>query len=193
MPDIDIDFADRSIILSKLKHRIAKLNSNKKHNTGVYFTEIPNNPVDNMSTVDYKSADSRGYFKLDFLNVSLYQAIKDENHLNTLLQKEPLWELLEHQDFVKQLFHVGEHSTILKKMKPKSVEELAMILAMIRPGKRHLLGKNWTEISETVWIRPESGEYYFKKAHAIAYAVAITVQMNLICEELKEVCDVGDK
>ena len=193
MPDIDIDFADRSIILSKLKHRIAKLNSNKKHNTGVYFTEIPNNPVDNMSTVDYKSADSRGYFKLDFLNVSLYQAIKDENHLNTLLQKEPLWELLEHQDFVKQLFHVGEHSTILKKMKPKSVEELAMILAMIRPGKRHLLGKNWTEISETVWIRPESGEYYFKKAHAIAYAVAITVQMNLICEELKELCDVGDK
>ena len=186
MPDIDIDFADRSIILSKLKHRIAKLNSNKKHNTGVYFTEIPNNPVDNMSTVDHKSADSRGYFKLDFLNVSLYKAIKDENHLNTLLQKEPLWELLEHQDFVKQLFHVGEHSTILKKMKPKSVEELAMILAMIRPGKRHLLGKTWTEISETVGTRPESGEYYFKKAHAIAYAVAITVQMNLICEELKQ-------
>ncbi len=187
MPDIDIDFADRSIILSKLKHRIAKLNSNKKHNTGVYFTEIPNNPVDNMSTVDYKSADSRGYFKLDFLNVSLYQAIKDENHLNTLLQKEPLWELLEHQDFVKQLFHVGEHSTILKKMKPKSVEELAMILAMIRPGKRHLLGKNWTEISETVWIRPESGEYYFKKAHAIAYAVAITVQMNFLCSTTLQV------
>jgi DNA polymerase III alpha subunit len=71
-------------------------------------------------------------------------------------------------------------------MKPKSVEELAMILAMIRPGKRHLLGKTWTEISETVWTRPESGEYYFKKAHAIAYAVAITVQMNLICEELKQ-------
>jgi len=186
MPDIDIDFADRSVILDKLEHRIAKLNSGKKHNTGVYFTEIPSNPVDNMSTVDHKSADDRGYFKLDLLNVSLYKDVKDEDHLNTLVKKEPLWELLDHKDFVKQLFHVGEHGSILETMKPRSVEQLAMILAMIRPGKRALIGKTWTEIGKTIWLRPESGEYYFKKAHAIAYAVAITVQMNLICEELND-------
>ena len=30
--------------------------------------------------------------------------------------------------------------------------------------------------------KPEDGEYYFKKAHAVAYAMAVVVQMNLICE-----------
>ena len=50
MPDIDIDFADRSIVLDSLKHRVARLDTGKKHNTGVYTTEIPHNPVDNLST-----------------------------------------------------------------------------------------------------------------------------------------------
>ena len=186
MPDIDIDFANRDVILEKIKHRVARLNKEKKHNTGVYFTEIPSNPVDNMSTVDYKTAENRGYFKLDFLNVSLYKDIKNEDHLNTLVHKEPLWTLLEHKEFVEQLFHVGEHFSILKSMKPKSVEQLAMVLAVIRPGKRHLLGKTWNDMKETIWEKPKNNEYYFKKAHAVAYAMAIVVQINLICEQLNE-------
>jgi|TARA_B100000586_G_scaffold269649_1_gene249234 DNA polymerase III alpha subunit len=186
MPDIDIDFANRDVILEKLRHRVAKLNETKKHNTGVYFTEIPSNPVTNISTIDYKTADKRGYFKLDFLNVSLYKNIRNEDHLNTLIAKEPIWSLLEHTDFVEQLFHVGDHGSILEKMKPQSVEELAMVLAIIRPGKRHLLGKTWNDMKETIWKKPTNNEYYFKKAHAIAYAMAIVVQMNLLCEELNE-------
>jgi hypothetical protein len=35
-----------------------------------------------------------------------------------------------------------------------------------------------------VWTKPENDEYFFKKSHATAYAVAITVQMNLICEQI---------
>ena len=31
MPDIDIDFADREQILSMIDHRVAKLDTNKKH------------------------------------------------------------------------------------------------------------------------------------------------------------------
>lgn len=186
MPDIDIDFANRDVILEKLRHRVAKLNETKKHNTGVYFTEIPSNPVTNISTIDYKTADKRGYFKLDFLNVSLYKNIRNEDHLNTLIAKEPIWSLLEHTDFVEQLFHVGDHGSILEKMKPQSVEELAMVLAIIRPGKSHLLGKTWNDMKETIWKKPTNNEYYFKKAHAIAYAMAIVVQMNLLCEELNE-------
>ena len=30
MPDIDIDFADRNILLEKVKHRVAKLDTEKK-------------------------------------------------------------------------------------------------------------------------------------------------------------------
>ena len=68
-----------------------------------------------LSTLDHKTAEDRGYFKLDFLNVSLYKDLKDEEHLTKLMEKEPLWDLLTEQDFTNKLFHVGEHSTLLKK------------------------------------------------------------------------------
>jgi hypothetical protein len=182
MPDIDIDFADRSIVLDKIKHRVAKLDTEKKHNTGVYVTEIPHNPVDMLSTIDYEKAEDRGYFKLDFLNVSLYKDIKDEDHLLRLMKKEPMWELLQHEEFTDQLFHLNGHGTVVKKLCPTSVEQLASVLAIIRPAKRHLVNKTWNEIEKQVWVKPSDGSYYFKKAHAIAYAHAIVVQMNLLCE-----------
>lgn len=182
--DIDIDFADRTLILDKLKHRVAKLDSNKKHNTGVYVTEIPHNPIDNLSTIDYKQAEQRGYFKLDFLNVSIYKDIRDEDHLVALMEKEPLWELLLENQFVDLLFHLSGHGDVLKKTCPTSVEQLAAVLAMIRPAKRYLIGKDWNTIMKEVWTKPETGEYFFKKAHAVSYAVAVVVHMNLLCEQL---------
>jgi DNA polymerase III alpha subunit len=169
-------------VLDKLTHRVARLDKNKKHNTGVYVTECPHNPVDMLSTLDHKTAEDRGYFKLDFLNVSLYKDIKDEQHLVSLMEKEPLWDLLTEPEFSNQLFHVGDHSTILQTMKPQSIIQLASVLAIIRPAKRHLLGKSWDTVMKEVWTKPKNGEYYFKKAHAVAYAHAIVVQMNLICE-----------
>jgi len=184
MPDIDIDFADRDIVLSKIQHRVAILNAEKKHNTGVYVTEIPHNPVDNLSTIDYKTAEDRGYFKLDFLNVSIYKDVKDESHLEELMNKEPLWELLEHQEFVDQVFHLSGHGDILRKLQPKSVEQLAAVLAIIRPAKRHLANESWGTILKEVWTKPEDGEYYFKKAHAMSYAMAVVVHINLLVEQL---------
>ena len=185
MPDIDIDFADRSILLDKIKHRIAKLDSGKKHNTGVYFTEVPHDPVNNLCTLDYENAEQRGYFKIDCLNVSIYKDIKDEKHLNKLINTEPLWELLEAKEFVDQIFHINGHVEILKKLKPVNIEQLAAVLAIIRPAKRYLLKKTWDEILKNVWIKPTDGSYFFKKSHATSYAMAVVVHMNLICEQLK--------
>jgi DNA polymerase III alpha subunit len=186
--DIDIDFADRDKALKFIKHIPAAIKDAngtfKKHNTGVYCTPIPYNPVNNLSTLDYKEAEERGYFKIDFLNVSIYKDIKDEEHLKTLMETEPLWDLLEQDDFSNLLFHVNGHGSILRQMKPTSILQLAAVLAMIRPAKRHLIGENWTTVMETIWTKPEDGEYYFKKAHAVAYAMAIVVQMNLICEKI---------
>ena len=184
MPDIDIDFADRDIVLEKLKHRVAKLDSGKKHNTGVYATEIPHNPVDNLSTIEHKTAEERGYFKLDFLNVSIYKDVKDETHLMSLMRKEPLWELLEHKDFVEKVFHLSGHDKLLKLLKPTSVQQLAAALAIIRPAKRHLANASWEKIMKEVWTKPTNGDYFFKKAHAYAYAMSVVVHMNLLCEEL---------
>ena len=185
MPDIDIDFANRDVILSKIEHRVAKLDTGKKHNTGVYVTEAPHNPVDNLCTIDHKTADDRGYFKLDFLNVSIYKDVKDEAHLQELMEKEPLWELLEHKDFVDKVFHLSGHNSLLKQLKPTSVQQLAATLAIIRPAKRHLANESWEKILKEVWIKPTNGDYYFKKAHAVSYAMACVVHMNLLCEQIK--------
>ncbi len=188
MPDIDIDFADRTLVLDKLKHIAASIKENndtfKKHNTGVYCTSIPYNPLTNQATIDYKDAEDRGYFKIDFLNVGIYEKIKDESELVRLMEIEPIWELLEDDSFTSLLFHVNGHGSILREMKPKNIEQLGAVLAMIRPAKRYLIGKEWTTVMKEVWTKPENGEYYFKKSHAIAYATAVVVQMNQICENI---------
>lgn len=187
MPDIDIDFADRSVALNKFKHVTASISDNstfKKHNTGIYCTSVPYNPITGLSTLDYKEADNRGYFKIDFLNVNIYKDVRDEAHLNALMEREPIWDLLQEDIFTDKLFHVNGHGTILREMKPKSVDQLAAVLAMIRPAKRYLIGKDWNTVNAEVWQKPDNEEYFFKKAHAIAYAMAIVVQMNLICEML---------
>lgn len=184
MPDIDIDFADRDKILKLIKHVPARLD-NRKHNTGVYTHRVPVNPFNGLCTVDYKTAETLDYFKLDFLNVSLYKDVRDEDHLNNLLNKEPIWELLEHKEFVEQLFHIGNNFEVVKKLKPKSIMQLAATIAAIRPAKRHLIDLGWDDINREIWIKPDGKDtYYFKKAHAVAYASAIVVQMNMICEKL---------
>ncbi len=183
MPDIDIDFADRTIALDKIKHRVAKLDTGKKHNTGVYFHNAPLDPFTERCTLDHKVADERGYFKVDMLNVHIYEHVKNEEHLLKLMEKEPLWELLEHEDFSEKVFHLNGHSNLLKQLKPNSVEQLAATLAIIRPAKRHLASYSWQKILKEVWIKPKEG-YFFKKAHAFAYAISVVVHMNLLCEQI---------
>ena len=185
MPDIDIDFADRSKALALFKHhRASRVDEGKlvPHNTGVYLHPVPIDARTNLCSVPYDKAEEEKYFKIDFLNVGIYKNIKNEDHIIQLLKTEPLWDLLEQDDFSNLLFHVNGHGSILREMKPTSVEQLAMVLAIIRPAKRHLIGKSWSEIEKDVWTKPTNDEYYFKKSHAVAYALTITVQMNQICE-----------
>jgi len=186
MPDIDIDFADRTRALDVLKHIDARIDNDKKHNTGVYCTAVPYNPVTRISTLNYKEAEERGYFKIDFLNVSVYENIKSKEHLNELMNKEPLWDLLLQDEFVNLLFHLNGHGDILRKTCPTSVEQLAAVLAMIRPAKRYLIGKDWTTVMSEIWVKPENDEYYFKKGHAHSYACLVVVHMNLLCEKIEK-------
>jgi hypothetical protein len=189
MPDIDIDFADRTKVLDIIQHVPASIIEKgvaRKHNTGVYTTEIPVNPLTSWASIDYKEAEKRGYCKIDFLNVSIYNGVKNEDHLVKLLNQEPIWDLLLEDDFTNNLFHVNGHGAILRTMKPTSIEELAAVLAVIRPAKRYLIGQDWSVVKNEVWLKPAGDDYFFKKAHAVAYAAAIVVQMNLICEQLNE-------
>ena len=187
MPDIDIDFTDREQALKLFKHTVASRNDNGrlvKHNTGVYLHEVPVDAVTGLCSVPYEQAEEQEFFKIDFLNVGLYNGVRNEEHLKQLMETEPLWDLLLQDEFVDLLFHLNGHGAILRKTCPTSVAQLAAVLAMIRPAKRNLIGKSWPEIMTEVWTKPETNDYYFKKSHATAYAVAIVVQMNLICESI---------
>jgi hypothetical protein len=187
MPDIDIDFVNRDQALKLFKHiKASRVDNNQliKHNTGVYLHEVPVNSVEALCAVPYETAEERNYFKIDFLNVGIYKGVTNEEHLVTLMNREPLWDLLLEDDFTANLFHVNGHGDILREMKPTTVEQLAAVLAMIRPAKRYLVGKDWNTVMSEVWTKPENADYFFKKSHATAYAAAIVVQMNLICEQI---------
>ena len=114
---------------------------------------------------------------------SLYTQIKNEQHLNDLIAQEPTWDLLYDRDFCSLLIHIGNHyDTLIKMPEPvNSIPRLAMFLAIIRPGKRHLIGQTWAEVAKTIWDATEDG-YVFKKAHAVAYAHLVAVHINLIVE-----------
>ena len=181
--DIDIDIGERDRLLKLIENTPAMIDDKgkqRKHNTGVYFHEVPSNPFTGMATLDHKKAEELGYFKIDVLNVGLYKNIESPEMMNQLLEMDPVWELLEYEEVVSQLFHIHNYFNVVKQMKPRSVPELAAVLAVIRPAKRHLIGKPWSEVFATVWDRPESGEYYFKKSHAHAYATAIVLQLNML-------------
>lgn len=184
--DIDIDFGSRDDLLKLIPHtRAAMRNVNpiRHHATGVYITEVPYDPIRDMANIDYTDAEKRGYFKLDLLNVHVYNQVRDETHLVELM-REPNWDKLNDIKFVEQLIHLNNQHYNLVKM-PESVNSiprLAMFLAVIRPGKKHLIGQTWSEVVKTVWDKNDDG-YVFKKAHAIAYAQLVVVHMNLL-EEL---------
>jgi hypothetical protein len=184
--DIDIDFADREQVLAVLKTTSASIIRDGKlikHNTGVYATDVPQDPFTGYTSLDYNDAEERGYMKLDLLNVNLYKQVKSEQHLIELM-KEPDWAKLYDPAICQQLIHINNHyDTLLKMPEPvDTIPRLAMFLAVIRPGKRHLMGKTWKDVAATVWDKVE-GEYSFKKAHAIAYAQLVVVNLNLLDEQ----------
>jgi len=182
--DIDIDFGNREDILKLIKHipaSISRDGSVVKHNTGVYVNPIPQNPVTGLSNIDYNEAEELGYMKLDLLNVHVYNSVRSNEHLDELCNTEPQWVQLHNKEFVDKLIHLNGHYDLVQKHFPDTMDKLAMVLAMIRPSKRYLVGKRWKEIAEEIWLKPHEG-YYFKKAHAYSYAQLVMVHMNLLSE-----------
>lgn len=186
--DIDIDFGDRDKILEHIKYIPASMRNVtpiRKHNTGIHVTEIPYDAINDMASIDYTDAEKRGYLKLDFLNVHVYEKVRDENHLIELM-KEPNWDMLNNSSLVEQIIHLNnQYHNIQKMPEPiNSIPRLAMFLAIIRPGKKHLIGLSWKEVAKTVWEKDSTG-YTFKKSHSLGYAWLVAVHMNLISEQVK--------
>jgi hypothetical protein len=183
--DIDIDLGNREDILKHIKHIPAAMRNVKpirKHASGVHVCDIPYDPINDIAAIDYDAAEKRGYLKLDLLNVHVYESIKSEEHLNKLM-REPNWADLKNNLFVEKLIHLNNQFYNISRMPEpiNSIPRLAMFLAIIRPGKKHLMGKSWSEISKTVWDKG-TDDYVFKKSHSISYSWLVAVHANLLSE-----------
>ena len=185
--DVDIDLANRDLILQHIKYipaAMRKVTPMRKHASGVHPCNIPYDPINDMAAISYEEAEKRGYFKLDLLNVYVYEKVKDEEHLIKLME-EPDWSMLTKKELVEKLVHLnGQYDMIRRMPEPvNSIPRLAMMLALIRPGKRHLIGRPWHEVNKTIWDKGADG-YKFKKSHALAYSHLVVVHMNLLKEEI---------
>ena len=179
--DIDIDFANRDNVLKLIQHTPARQSNGRKHNSGVYVTNIPRDPFNGCAALDYETAEQRGYFKLDFLNMSVYGLVQDPAHYEQMLATTPPWERLwTDREWAQQLVHVGQYSKLLESMKPDNIQRLAAFISIIRPGKAHLQNKPWAEVFASVWDGDDSKGFTFKKSHAISYSVLVTLHMNLL-------------
>jgi len=179
--DIDIDVPNRDAVLQLIQHVPARLANGRRHNSGVYVTEIPKDTVNGCAAIDHEAAEARGYFKIDLLNMTVYQLIRDPAHYDQLLAQEPVWSRLWlDPEWARQLVHVGNYTDLLATMKPDSIPRMAAFISIIRPGKAHLQRRPWAEVFATVWDGNDSRGYTFKKSHAVSYAALVALHMNLL-------------
>lgn len=182
--DIDLDFADREQVLKLIQQVPARQTVDgkvRRHNSGVYVTDIPWDPINECAAIDYNEAEQRGYFKIDFLNMHVYKLVQSPEHYEQMMSITPPWQRLwQDPDWASQLVHVGNYTALLKEMKPDSIQRMAAFISIIRPGKAHLQHKPWADVFASVWDGDDSRGYTFKKAHAISYAALVALHMNLL-------------
>jgi len=182
--DIDIDLANRDQLLQLIQAvpaRQVNQGQVRRHNSGVYVTDIPYDPVNACAAVDYEHAEQLGYFKIDLLNMSVYQLIQDPDHYEQMLSLEPPWaRLWTDPEWSRQLVHIGNYTDLLKSMKPDSIPRMAAFISIIRPGKAHLQNLSWDQVFASVWDGDVSKGFVFKHAHAIGYAALVALHMNLL-------------
>jgi len=182
--DIDIDLANRQQVLDLIRAVPARQEHQglaRRHNSGVYVVDIPQDPILGCAAIDYQQAEARGYFKIDLLNVAVYELVRDEAHYQDMLARAPVWSRLwEDPAWAQQLVHVGNYTGLLGTMRPDSIPRMAAFISIIRPGKAHLQDQPWDRVFASVWDGDDSRGFVFKKSHAVGYAQLVALHMNLL-------------
>lgn len=184
--DVDIDtqtnFDASKLFPSWVRASVVRDGKLTGHPCGVHPQTIPRDPMTGFSAVPYGEAEELGYLKVDFLHVSAYNGFKSRDEIEQFIELEPDWSLLQLQSTWPKLFQLSKHGELLTNLKPKSLQELADCMALIRPGKKALLGlymKARGDARKALYAKDENG-YSFKKSHAYAYAYVVWLQLHLI-------------
>lgn len=180
--DIDVnsdcnreDFGTRGMIYNESLGRVLP------HPAAVYLEPVPIDDITGLCAFDYEYGDEHGFIKVDMLTNKSYDLFKSKEEVIRAANTEPDWSLMEDEEFVTKLPQLANSAEIIRRIKPKSIQELADVLALIRPAKNHLVNayiKNPKLVRVNLYRKPINGGAYFKKAHAISYAVMIVAVMN---------------
>lgn len=211
--DVDLDVNDREkafSIFSKAT-RASVLHTDTKspdypklrpHPDGFYFQNIPVDVETGLSAFPYKQAEEFGYCKVDILSMHVYSMVKSEDELNELLNAPVDWNWFIDERFFKNedpsysLAHLASWYWLCKMYPPKSVEDLAILIALKLPAKNYMIPKSvsesqkytWDQIKERIWGKrddePECKSKPFKKSHAVAYALLVVLHAQLITRYL---------
>lgn len=182
--DVDIDIPSK-VNRDKFGIRAGIYDEENKtyrpHPSGVYRTNVPYDPVSGLCAIPYDLAYKHGFNKIDLLTNTAYDSVKDYDTLHDAINNEPDWSLLEQESVVKQMPQIAKHFELVNKIKPKSLDDLADTLALIRPGKKHMIDEyliNKEGVRRRLYQEPSDGSYYYKKSHAYATALQIVVILN---------------
>lgn len=183
--DIDIDLQTTFDPIDLFVHwtRASMVRNDRlvKHNCGVHPQQIPVDVVTGVAAIPFAEAAEAGYDKIDFLHLNIYDHFETREEILALVDLEPDWSLLLKPEVQEQLFQLSRHGDMLDKVQPKSVQELADVLALIRPGKAGLVDAymlNKARVRPSLYSQGKDG-YAFKKSHAVAYSLVIVLQLHL--------------
>lgn len=186
MFDIDIDVApksctDRSVYGVRAMVYNAEQEKILPHPSGVYLEEVPVDELTGLCAFDHKYGNEGGFIKADILSNSAYDKFNNKAEVMKMAGLEPDWNMLGDRRIVEKLPHIGSHYDELVEVNVRSIDDLADFLALIRPGKLHLVDaylENKKSIRPQLYKRPANGKPYFKKSHAYSYAMMIIALMN---------------
>ncbi|MCB1711016.1 MAG: hypothetical protein KDH96_00605 [Candidatus Riesia sp.] len=157
------------------------------HPCGYYFENIP--LCNGISAIPYEVANELGFQKIDFLSLRFLDTLSFED-LQKFREQEPQWYLLQKEEYVSKLMHLGtrdsegklKHLHVLQYIKPSCLEEVADVLSLIRPKninyiEQYIINKQYVRSK----IYSQNGDgYLFKRSHAFSYAQNIGVQLNFL-------------
>jgi DNA polymerase III alpha subunit len=184
--DIDIDlkttFDPIKTIPGATRASMVRNGKLVSHQCGVYFSNIPKDPITGVAAIPYEDAEAIGYLKIDFLHLHLLDHFESREEIKTLLTMDPNWELLRSPKVVASIFQLGKQWEVVDAVRPRSVSELADTLALTKPAKRFLLELYHRDraAARRELYKKDDDSYAYKKAHAYAYALNIVLQLHLI-------------
>jgi hypothetical protein len=186
--DIDIDippsvklkdiFNKRLVFASMVNNETKEL---VKHPCGVFFQTMPTDPVTGFAAIPYDESSDYNYFKIDMLNNNALLGFPSKEWMDEYIDIDPDWSLLLEEENVRKLFHLKNWHHVVVQVKPKSILELADVMALIRPSKQVLLDKylrNRKDMRALLYLHVEKHD--MRKSHCLAYALIIVLQLHLI-------------